>query len=238
MKGCGRKIGRLDCCTIIKGNCEEYLKRIPRGSVDIVMTDPPYGRNCRTHRMNKGQHRAIHGDDRYPVEVIKALIKVPRLASYFFCQWQNFWEPGLPTLLPEPTSVIAWIKPPGGTGNCQLEHMRSHELVLFYPQPSIQTFLMRPPDVVASNRTGNLMHPTQKPVELLMRMLSWHDFETVLDPYSGSGSTARAAKRMGKHFLAFEIDDEHYATSVAFVERPLVRKPAVLHNGQQPRLTF
>ena len=45
-------------------------------------------------------------------------------------------------------------------------------------------------------------------------MLEWYDFETVLDPYMGSGTTALAAKKVGKHFLGFEIDDNHYKTSI------------------------
>jgi len=55
-------------------------------------------------------------------------------------------------------------------------------------------------------------------------MLEWYDFETVLDPYSGSGATARAAKEMGKHFLAFEIDPAFHAKSVIRLNQKLVDK--------------
>jgi hypothetical protein len=82
MKGCGGKIGPFDCCTIILGKCEKYLPQIPKGAIDIVLTDPPYGKGLQSWREENGP---IQGDDHFPVETIKRLIKIPRLASYLFC---------------------------------------------------------------------------------------------------------------------------------------------------------
>ena len=125
MKGCGRKIGGkagLDCCTIIHGDCAEFLPKIPAGTVDLVVTDPPYGMKYRSWK--RGKHSPIHGDDRYPTDVIRKLIRIPRLASYFFCRWDNLWQHD--ETLPKPKSVIAWVKEPAGTGDCDGEHMRSY----------------------------------------------------------------------------------------------------------------
>jgi len=87
MKGCGRKIGPFDCCTVILGNCEEHLARIPKHSIDLVVTDPPYGMAL---HLKQKHHGAIHGDDRpYPEKAVNRLAEIPRLASYFFCRWDN-----------------------------------------------------------------------------------------------------------------------------------------------------
>jgi site-specific DNA-methyltransferase (adenine-specific) len=50
--------------------------------------------------------------------------------------------------------------------------------------------------------------------------MEWYKFKTVLDPYMGSGTTALAAKELGKHYLGFEIDDAHYKTCVDLLEGP------------------
>ena len=59
-------------------------------------------------------------------------------------------------------------------------------------------------------------HPTQKPVALLERMVRAHTLpgDTVLDPFSGSGSTAVAALRCGRKFIGSERDPDYHARSL------------------------
>jgi site-specific DNA-methyltransferase (adenine-specific) len=56
------------------------------------------------------------------------------------------------------------------------------------------------------------IHPTQKPVRLLERLLALvtKEGDLVLDPFSGSASTAIAALNTGRRFIGFEIDEEYY----------------------------
>jgi len=64
-------------------------------------------------------------------------------------------------------------------------------------------------------------HPTQKPVRLLNRMLrlSAREGQTLLAPFAGAGSDCVAARELGLHFLAFEIDEEY----VELAERRLAQ---------------
>ena len=59
-------------------------------------------------------------------------------------------------------------------------------------------------------------HPTQKPISLLERMILAHTLpgDTVLDPFSGSGSTAAAALRNGRNFIGSEASPGHHEKSV------------------------
>jgi site-specific DNA-methyltransferase (adenine-specific) len=59
------------------------------------------------------------------------------------------------------------------------------------------------------------IHPTQKPVRLLERLLALttKEGDLILDPFSGSGSTAAACINTGRNFIAFEIDREYYEAS-------------------------
>lgn len=213
MDGCGRLIGGLPCCTVIHGDCSEYLWQLSPGDVDLVVTDPPYGMSF-VSGARKEQYAPIVGDDRLPVETIQQLIQLPRLASYFFCRWDNLWDH---ETLPKPKSVVTWVKPGTGMGDLNHEHGRATEIALFYPG-SAHVFRKRPSDVLDQRRTGNMVHPTQKPEELIREMLRWYDFETVLDPYIGCGTTALAAHSLGKHFIGFEIDPTHFETAKSRIE--------------------
>ena len=207
MLGCGRELGGLPCCTVIHGDCNDYLWLLSDG-IDLVVTDPPYGMNYVSHR-RAVLYDAIANDDHLPVDSLCELIKIPRLASYFFCRWQNLWDHAA---LPKPNSVITWVKNNHGSGDLEHAHAPQSEVVLFYPAAN-HAFKKRPSDIVMADKTGNELHPTEKPVKLIKQMLSWYDFETVLDPYMGSGTTALAAMEMKKHFLGFEIDPVHFATA-------------------------
>jgi site-specific DNA-methyltransferase (adenine-specific) len=233
MKGCGGQIAGLQCCTLIHGDCEEYLTKLPPGCVDLIVTDPPYGLEYRSSR--KKVKRRIYGDDRFPLETIRRLTEIPKLASYFFCRWDNLCN-DLPLLKKNPKSVIAWIKREGGgQGDLEHEHARVYEMALFYPGLNHTFNRGRPPDVLFGRNTKNELHLTQKPVPLIREMLEWYEFQRVLDPYAGSGSTLRAARELGKHFLGFEIDKENHAEAVHFIERPL-KQESLPPPDVQPRM--
>jgi DNA modification methylase len=116
--------------------------------------------------------------------------------------------------LPKPKSALVWHKLGGGSqGDCAHEHIRNYEMVLFYPGPE-HRFKKRPRSVLRHKAPGNNAHPTMKPVGLIQEILSWYDFETVLDPFVGSGTTAVAAKKLGKHFLGFEANKTFFNRAV------------------------
>jgi site-specific DNA-methyltransferase (adenine-specific) len=57
----------------------------------------------------------------------------------------------------------------------------------------------------------NTDHPTQKPEKLLAKIIlaSTQPGDTILDPFAGSGTTAVVAKKLGRHFIAIESDEEY-----------------------------
>jgi site-specific DNA-methyltransferase (adenine-specific) len=197
------------CCTIVHSNCWKHLSNFPKGFVDLVVTDPPYGMNYKS-----GQKHHASGDDwdsKFAEAPIKGMIELPRIASYVFCRWDNLAEN---VTLPKQKSMLVWTKPgAGGTGDCAHEHIRDYEMAFFYPGPE-HKFQRRPRSVLSFSGSGNPIHSTQKPVELIKEIFSWYDFETVFDPYMGSGTTAVAAIESGKHFFGFEAKKKYFTRAI------------------------
>jgi len=75
------------------------------------------------------------------------------------------------------------------------------------------------------------IHPTQKPVRLLERLLALvtKEGDLVLDPFSGSASTAIACINSNRHFIGFEIDKEYYDLSISRL-RQVTETPSLKFN--------
>lgn len=63
-------------------------------------------------------------------------------------------------------------------------------------------------------------HPTQKPVGLIMKQLELYSKpgDIILDPFSGSGTTAVACHKLGRHFICVEKDPVYHEASVKRIE--------------------
>lgn len=64
------------------------------------------------------------------------------------------------------------------------------------------------------------MHPAEKPIELMERMIrnSTGEGDTVLDCFAGSGTTAVACVKINRRFIGFELDKDYYEIAVKRLE--------------------
>jgi site-specific DNA-methyltransferase (adenine-specific) len=161
--------------TIYLGDCLEIIRYFNDNSFDLVITDPPYGINFRSN-YRREKYDKIIGDDQFPVEVLNRLFKIAKCAVYIFCRWENLYK------LPKPKSVLAWVKNNWSMGDLKHEHGRQWEAICFYPQED-HKFVTRIPDIIYGNRTGNILHPTEKPVSVISQLISANVSETILDPF-------------------------------------------------------
>jgi site-specific DNA-methyltransferase (adenine-specific) len=200
---CGIKIGPFDCCTVVEGDCLELMKQLPDGAVDAVITDPPYGIDyCHSGGGRGVQQRkhavAIIGDDRpFDPSLLLRFSNVLCFGADHYAQrlpegrwlvWDklNKWE-SLDTFS---DVEIAW-------------HSRRGASRIF-------SYLWK--GVKQDGEKGERrVHPTQKPVALMTWCINQagDEAQTILDPFCGSGTTLVAAKKLGRHFLGFEISPEY-----------------------------
>ena len=188
-----------DAVTIYHGDCREVLPVV--GCADIVITDPPYGMSFQSNYRNV-KHDKIHGDNELPAEMIARAILAATKAAYVFCRWDNLAE------MPKPRSVLCWVKNNWSMGDLEHEHGRQWEAICFYPQ-SGHKFVKRIPDIIYADRTGNALHPTEKPESVIQQLLVANVCETILDPFMGSGTTLRAAKDLGRKAIGIEIEERY-----------------------------
>jgi len=190
------EINKIHC-----GDCLELMKEIPDNTIDLVITDPPYGMSFQSN-YRKEKHLKIEGDDELPIEAIKECIRIAKKACYVFCRWDNLRD------MPQPRSVLCWVKNNWSMGDLEHEHGRQWEAICFYPKNEHE-FIKRIPDVIKAERTENVLHPTEKPVKLIRVLIKANKGEVVLDPFCGSGTTAVACKQLGRDFIGIEIEPKY-----------------------------
>ena len=136
---------------------------------------------------------------------------------YFFTDWRGYayYFPLINAELPV-RNLIVWDKK-SGPGSF---YSFAHELVIFGTYKSktkagVGTNVWREAafNSGAKKTNGEKVHPTQKPVELIAKMIedSTEPGAVVLDTFMGSGTTAVACLRTGREYIGFELDERYHA---------------------------
>jgi adenine-specific DNA-methyltransferase len=191
---------------IIPGDCVEVMRQMPSGSVDFIATDPPY---LVGYTSRDGRSIANDKTDEWLLPAVAQMYRVLKYNSFlvcfygwnkvdrFFAAWK---QAGF-----HPVGHLVWVKPyHSNTGFVRYSHEEAY--LLTKGVPDTPPIILR--DVLEWHYTGNGLHPTQKPVmamlPLIMAFSRMRDI--VLDPFAGSGTTAVAAKQLGRRFIGIEID--------------------------------
>lgn len=195
-------------CTLYNADCLDVVED-GLCAYDSIVSDPPYGMAYQSrHSAHIG--KLIINDD--GVEHLQWATKLPaRHSKYIFCRWNNLKH------VPEPESAITWVKNNWTCGDTKHEHARQTEIILFY-NGSYHFFPSgRPSDVVNFAKTQNEHHPTEKPVDLMKKVIGWTDGR-ILNPFMGSGSTLVAAAQLGRETIGIELDPKHFDAACRRVE--------------------
>ena len=229
---CAPKV-RTDDTTIYQGDCLEVMRSMPSGSVDLIVTSPPYNlglsarakpRSSKDSSWSNAKLFEGYGDyddnmshDDYLAWQQDVLRQCWRLISekgaIFYnhkprIQKGELWlphelNPGLPL-----RQEIIWDRGSGmnhGATFCT----PSHERILLFAKPQFRFLKGKPRDVWRINPARNNDHPAPFPLELPLTAIRHTAAETVLDPFSGSGTTGVAARMLGRKFIGIERNGEY-----------------------------
>lgn len=176
-----------DGITVICGDTRLELPKMADGSVDAILTDPPYGIG-----INYGEGS---DDKAFLTDWIAECLRVSAGPVVFTIPSTRLYD------IPKPDWVGVWNKPLT-MGFFSTPYIPHWEAIVFY----------RPPkktgrsDVWTFNPVKPNGHPTPKPLELWRSILATLDGETVLDPFCGSGTTLRAAKDLGWKAIGIDVE--------------------------------
>jgi site-specific DNA-methyltransferase (adenine-specific) len=207
--------------TLYLDDCMSVLPQLPAKSVDLIVTDPPYGGMFRSNFGKNFPHMKNDDDLRFIRECIDEACYVlqPHRHVYVFGDDKNV----MPEIFSSVIEII-WDKAQLGMGNLRSPYSKSHECIYFgsyVPSRANRkggkgnlSARMRQGSVITvkrKNSKANWNHPTEKPVSLLRQLIESSSLlgETVLDPFVGVGSTQVAAILEGRKSIGIEIEEKY-----------------------------
>ena len=217
---------------------------------DMIFTDPPYGMSYGGGRAagstKKGAvvkaHGMILGDDKTGDDLIQlirdALLSAVSVsksgsATYVCFPWRTYaeFESAMLECGLEASACIVWDKKSIGLG---LSNYRPQHEFIFYVKGGAWYGDKAQSDVWYMSRgaTGQYVHPTQKPVELIEKAInnSSKSGDIILDVFGGSGSTMIAAEKIGRESRLMELDPKYCDVIVTRWEEFTGKKAQLITN--------
>lgn len=228
------------------GDCLEVMKSIQDKSIDLILTDPPYGTT------------ACKWDVIIPFDLMWTSIKRVIKSNSAICLFSNqpFTSSLVSSNIKEYRHQWIWQKDQGRNfQNCKNQPLKIHEEisifsklpVKYYPQGLIKSGKIKKnknkngrighmtseflrdtyiqewsnyPKTIQLFKSERGLHPTQKPVALLEYLIKTYTLEgeTVLDFTMGSGSTGVACKNLNRNFIGIERDEKYFETAKNRIE--------------------
>ncbi|MBF84455.1 MAG: hypothetical protein CL489_08280 [Acidobacteria bacterium] len=222
----------------MQGDCLERMKEIPDGSVDMVLTDPPYGTTaCKWDTV---------------IDLDKMWMQLKRVIKPNGAIVMTASQPFTSALIMSnpKTFKYCWVwekERPSNPMLAKKQPLKYHEdIIVFYDKLPLYNPIMTKGDknhgstsgshfnqITQTNskycpnisdmkypksiqrfnsERGSTEHPTQKPVALMEYLIKTYTYlgETVLDFTMGSGTTGVACKNLNRNFIGIELDQEYF----------------------------
>lgn len=201
---------------LMLGDCLERMKEIESGSVDMILTDPPYGMDFQSN-YRKEKHSKIKGDkslswlDDFISEAYRVTAKDS--AHYFFCSFHHIdkFKVAIERKF-KIKNCLVWEKNNTSMGDLRGDFAPKVEFIIFAHKGRQLIRGKRDPNIFKFSRTGNKNHPTEKPVDMMEYLIGKFSDkgQIILDPFMGSGTTGVAAVKLDREFIGIEMDDGYF----------------------------
>ena len=201
---------------VIQGDCLEVMKGIPDKSMDLVLTDPPYGMAYQSSRRTD-KHEKIELDDsiewfrdfaRESFRILKDDTHIYAFCNDYATSYFRDWlkEAGF-----TPKRALVWVKNNHTSGDLEGDYGNKTEFCIYAQKGRRLLNGNRDTNVLESKRQNTDLHPTEKPLDLISKLIQKSSIEgdIVFDPFLGSGTTAVAAKQLGRKYIGIELSQKY-----------------------------
>lgn len=223
-------------------DCETILSKASSESVNLIISDIPYGINYKSNRQGLDRKKSIemgvdvkkegkrqyfkeiNNDDEIPTEWLVDAYRILKnnSALYIFIHWSKWGElkSAVQSAGFEVKNMIVMNKSNHGMGDLKGDYAPKHELVLFAVKG--RHILNRKNgrknnvlDVPVKFSGARRLHPNEKPLSWAEVFILESSIENdiVLDPFMGSAFVGKASLKNNRKFIGIENDKEHYNTA-------------------------
>lgn len=193
---------------LINDDCLVIMRNMPKGSVDLVLTDPPYGiKACK----GVGGFGVSETDKHYEggwdksrpsKEYFDEIIRVSKCCIIF---GGNYFT----DLLPQGNHWIVWDK----KGDIRFQNPYSDCELLWtnFKKNTVKKYVFKQQGFIKDTKDKRY-HPTQKPSELVQMFIEEYTEkkDLILDPFMGSGTTGLACINTGRDFIGIEKEKDYF----------------------------
>ncbi|CUH93806.1 DNA-methyltransferase [Herbinix luporum] len=233
-------LNAIESYLLIHGDCMEEMKKIPDGSIDLILCDPPYNlAKYSTGNMKFNWRSEINNDlaqwdlkELSPADFLDEFKRVLSPTGNIFIftsyhmigKWHEVFDKEFDTF-----QFMVWHKTNPVPNIRKSSFLNSCELIAcmwnkghtwnFSKQSEMHNFI-EAPICMGQERLKSPKHPTQKPLKVLKHIIkiASNENDLVLDMFMGVGSTGAAALSLNRRFIGIEIDQEYYKASLKRLE--------------------
>lgn len=180
---------------VFNEDCLETMKRMADKSVDLVLTDPPYGIGISSNPVRQ-KHIKKEWDNNTPMDSI--FNEIFRISKNQIIWGANYFN------LPPSKGFLIWDK------------KQPYDFSLAMCEYAYSSFDFPAKMYSYSNRGDEIkLHPTQKPLDLMTFCLNFalqrdNTIKNIYDPFSGSGTSLVCAKSKGLDYIGSELDKDYF----------------------------
>lgn len=201
-------------------NCLSILRTMDSQSVDVVVTDPPYGidgsRGAKNIARGKGNYQASFPDTPEYIQrvVIEAILQCRRIARAVIV------TPGIKNMMlyPQPDSFGVFYQP--AAVGLQTFGNLDAQPIFYYGKNATGKNMGVPCSHSMTSKADESIHPCRKPTKEWTRLILAHTLpgQTVLDPFMGSGTTGEVCVKNGRNFIGIELEKLYFEEAKSRIE--------------------
>jgi site-specific DNA-methyltransferase (adenine-specific) len=236
-------------CTLYLGDCLEIMRCLPK--VGHVITDPPYeavmqnkwgvlSRNTPSSHVHHEEIGFAAIDD-IRQEVSDAIRQINTGWGIIFCMAEGVraWRDCIEKTGAKYKRSMVWVKPDAMPQFNGQGPSTGHEMMVaaWYGSGHSSWNGGGKPGVFSyTKNTPGSVHPTQKPLPLMMELvrLFSNDGDCVLDPFMGSGTTLVACAKQGRASIGIEQNQKHFDAACRRVEEAYKQPDMFIQPAKKP----